>query len=258
MMTFDVASIRQTTQGTNGLGLRGRFQPFNSSHLFGENWNLRIFLVWAYDIDANKIVGLDRLPFELRNATFNVQANAGTETDEKMTKLTKEQLKSEQMHMIQILLLERFHLKSHWENRNSRTYDLIVSKAGKLQSTGAKPSSTETARFGDHTVPRLYEWGDSKQTEFIAHGATTVDIADELSGHLGTVVHDKTELTGNYDFDFIYAANQTRGSDREIDENNPWPPLEIALHDKLGLRLVPSRGTVAFLVIDHAEMPSEN
>ena len=257
-MTFDVASIRQSSAEPGGPGVRGNFEPFESSHFIGKNWDLKDFLVWAYDIDIHRLIGFDRLPFELQHATFNVQAKSDLATDRRLAKLPKEQRKLEQMHMIQALLAERFSLKAHWVDRDTRVFDLVIARPGKLRTTGAAPGTHEAARFGNHEVPRLYQWGDNVRTEFIAHGARTVDIAEELSAHLGTLVRDKTGLIGGYDFDFPFAAFQTRGSDRAIDETNPWPPLEIAIRDELGLKLVSSRGPVPFLVIDSARMPSEN
>jgi uncharacterized protein (TIGR03435 family) len=215
-------------------------------------------LVWAYDIDDHKLIGLDRLPFAIQHAAFHVQAKADAATDVKLAALPKDRRKLEQMHMLQNLLAERFHLKAHWEIRNTRTYDLVVSKPGKLKTTGASFSANDVTRFGDRTVPRLYEWGDSNRTEMIAHGATTSDIAEELSAHLSTLVLDKTGLTGEFDFDIAFAAGQIRAADQAIDETNPQSPLEVAIRNELGLKLVPSRGPVSFLVIDHAEMPTAN
>jgi uncharacterized protein (TIGR03435 family) len=257
-LAFDVASIRQASPETTSSQPRGSFESFNSSHLNGENWSLRIFLVWAYDIDDHKIVGLDRLPFEVQHAAFHVQAKADAATDAKLAALPNAERKLEQMHMLQALLAERFNLKAHWEVRESRTYDLVISKPGKIRATGVVPGANDIARFGDRGVPRLYEWGDSNRMEMIAHGATTGDIAEELSAHLSTLVRDKTGLTGKFDFNIAFASDQIRASDQAIDETNPQSPLEVAIRNELGLKLVPSRGPVSFLVIDHAEMPNAN
>ena len=67
---------------------------------------------------------------------------------------------------------------------------------------------------------------------------------------------DKTGLTGKYDFDL--KTYQTRSSERKDSETNPWPPLEDAIQDQLGLKLVSAKGPVPVLVIDHVEKPGEN
>jgi uncharacterized protein (TIGR03435 family) len=257
-LTFEVASIRQTNPDVeNGFIVRGEFSPVDSSHLSLENnsfWNL---VLWAYPIEGHRVVGLDHLPTELQHATFNVQARADEATDERLAKLSKEQRVLEQQHMMQVLLRERFNLKMHWVDRDSATYDLVVAKRGRLRATGAPPTADEVRRFGNREVPPIYQQGDSRRGfEYIAHQATSADIAEMLSGQFGVPVRDKTGLTGKYDFDL--KTYQVKSSDRGIDETNPWPPLETAIYDQLGLKLVQSHGPITFLIVDHAEMPSVN
>jgi uncharacterized protein (TIGR03435 family) len=258
-MTFDVASIRQSNPDLTGGFFRvgGDFSPANSSHLSLENVDLWYVLEMAYPIDGHRIVGLRRLPILLQHATFNMKARAGEAMDEKLASLPKEQRVLEQQHMIQVLLTERFNIKVHLETRDSATYDLVVAKKGKLRTTGEPPTADEVAGFGDSGVPAIDQEGDTRSGfQFIAHGASTSDIVEILSGQLGVPVNDKTGLTGHYYFDL--KTYQTKMSDRAIDETNPWPPLETAIQDQLGLKLVPSHGPVVFLVIDHAEMPTAN
>jgi uncharacterized protein (TIGR03435 family) len=111
--------------------------------------------------------------------------------------------------------------------------------------------------FGGHGVPPIYQKGDSRYGfEYVAHGATITDLGEVLTTQFGAPVNDLTGLSGKYDFDL--KTYQTRDSDRQMDEPNPWAPLETAIRDQLGLKLVRSHGPVKFLVIDHAEMPSPN
>ena len=77
-----------------------------------------------------------------------------------------------------------------------------------------------------------------------------------LADQFGHPVNDKTNLTGKYDFDL--KTYQVRADDRKDDETNPWPPLETAIQDQLGLKLVHSHGPTRVLVIDHIEKPSPN
>ena len=92
---------------------------------------------------------------------------------------------------MQVLLAERFKLKVHWETRDGKTYDLVVAKAGRLRSTGAGPSAEELKNWGDHPPP-LYQKGSSMRGfEYVAHGATTGEIAKMLEMHFGAPVSDK-------------------------------------------------------------------
>ena len=255
-MTFDVASVRESKPDVQrGFSVGGGFMPRDTSHVRLMNNRILDLLMWAYPVKSHQIKGIPR---ELEWTMFNVEAKSDSATDERLTKLTKEQVHLEQEHMFQVLLAERFKLKVHWEERNDATYDLVVVKAGKLKSTGAPPSAEELKNLGNRPIPPLYQHGDSRQGffEYTAHGATTTDIAWMLSEQFGRPVTDKTGLTGKYDFNL--KTYQVRSSDRKDDETNPWPPLETAIQDQLGLKLVPLHRPVRMLIVDHVERPSEN
>jgi uncharacterized protein (TIGR03435 family) len=256
-MTFDVASVRESKPDMErGFTVGGSFTP-HTCYLRLENNSLMNLVMWAYPVDAYQIDGLQKLPREMQMATFNVEAKSDAAADERLAGLSKEQQRLEQEHMVQAMLAERFKLKTHWETRDAKTYDLVVAKSGRLQSTGAPPSAEELKNWGDHPVPPLYQRGSSMRGfEYIGHGATTADIAEMLAEQFGHPVTDKTGLTGKYDFDL--KSYEIRARDRKDDETNPWPPLDEAIEGQLGLNLVVSHGPVRFLVIDHMEMPSEN
>lgn len=257
-LTFDVASIRETKPDRDaGYRVGGRFTPFNSSNLNLENNSFSNLLQRAYPGEDHKMDGFEKLPSDLRFATFDVRAKGDEATDQRLAKLPLPEVQLEQEHMVQVLLAERFHLKVHWETRESSTYDLVVIKRNRLQTAAVPLSAEEVKAWEGRTMPPLYQRGDSRLGfQYIAHGATSADIAQMLAGQFGAPVNDKTGLTGKYYFDL--KTYQTRESDRKDGETNPWPPLETAIQDQLGLKLVQSRGPVRFLVIDHAEMPSAN
>jgi uncharacterized protein (TIGR03435 family) len=256
-MTFDVASVRETQGGDYKFW---NFSPPNSSHLMLINNTLLWLVAQAYGVqDSYRVEGVPR---ELESATFNVEAKSDSATDERLAKLTKEQVRLEQRHMLQTLLAERFKLKAHWETRNGDAYDLVVAKAGKLKSTGAAPSAEELKYLSGRSTPRLYQapidftvgkyFGFGSM--YIGHEATIADIAHLLNGMFKRPVVDKTGLTGKYDF--TIKTYRVRLSEQEMDD--PFPPVEKAIQDELGLKLVPSQGMDKKLIIDHIEKPSEN
>jgi uncharacterized protein (TIGR03435 family) len=84
-------------------------------------------------------------------------------------------------------------------------------------------------------------------------------LATALTAQFGRPVHDKTGLTGKYDF--LLRHYQIRESDRDNETNtdpNLPPSLESAVQDQLGLKLEPAKGPVTNLVIDHLEKPTDN
>jgi uncharacterized protein (TIGR03435 family) len=256
-ITFDVASVRQSkVDPERGITVSGGFTPQNSSHLRLTNFDIHNLLSVAYGVDWNAVEGI---PKELADfyVVFNVEAESDEAADRKLAALPKDELRLEQQHMMQALLADRFALKAHWETRQGETCDLIVSKRGKLVSTGAPPSASELKAFGNRPIPSLYQMGGSNRGfEFIAHGATIDELAETLTGQFGLPVRNKTGLTGKYDFDLKYY--QIREQDRRENETNPWSPLDFAIQDQLGLKVVPSTGSIRILVIDHIERPSAN
>jgi Protein of unknown function (DUF3738) len=85
---------------------------------------------------------------------------------------------------------------------------------------------------------------------------STSDMASHRSPELGSVVVDKTGLTGNYDFSLNWksegSANfNTPASDASVSS------LLTALLEQLGSKPETVEGPMQVLVIDHAERPAE-
>ncbi len=76
-------------------------------------------------------------------------------------------------------------------------------------------------------------------------------------------MYDKTGLTGKYDFTLKYSRDNLSAAPPGPDgvaapPLGAAPPLAKALEEQLGLKLVPARGNVDVIVIDHVERPSGN
>lgn len=251
-LTFDVASIHESP-AADSYDVGGGFAPHSSSFRV-TNLNTMNLVAMAYGVRWDQISGMPDA-----RAMFNIQAKSDSAADEHLAKLSKDQEKLEQQHMLQMLLADRFKLKVHWETREGPAYDLLVSKNGPKLSVakGEPPSAEEIKAWGDKPVPPLYQRGDSRiGFDFVAHECSMEDIVQMLAGQFGHPVFDKTGLTGKYDFILRYHGTQV--SDRSADDMDPVPTLDIAIQDQLGLKLKPTKGTVPILVIDHIEKPSDN
>jgi uncharacterized protein (TIGR03435 family) len=202
-----------------------------------------------------RVVGL---PGTLHSVVFNIQAKSAGATDEKISHLTDEEAKLEQQHMLQALLAERFKLKAHWETKEGDVYNLVVRNDSKLRESNGGPPSAEVRKiFGDRPVPALYQSGNSHDGFVVnCRGCTIAMIVRMLAGPFGRPVVDKTGLSGKYDFTVHYLG--TMESLREPSDINPLPPLYTAIQEQLGLKLESAKGPISILVIDHAEMPSQN
>jgi uncharacterized protein (TIGR03435 family) len=251
-----VASVRESKDIDvhSGFTVSGEFVAHTTT-LRATNWDIENLIGYAYDVDLHQIVGAPKWPWP---TVFVIEAKGSSEDDAKMATLTQEQQWAEQQHMLQLLLEERFKLKTHWETKEGNVYNLVVIRGGpKLSTTGtAPPSADELKNFGDHPAQPIYQRNDAQGYDFIAHGCSMDLLAQTLTSQFGRPVIDKTGLTGNYDFVLKYKGRWDR--DRPADDLDPMPPMDRALQEELGLKVEAAKGPVKVLVIDHVEKPSDN
>ena len=93
-----------------------------------------------------------------------------------------------------------------------------------------------------------------------ALGLGMSDLADTvLSRYVGRTVVDRTGLAGPMDWALEWTPDQllpSVGGETRIDPNGP--SLFAAIQEQLGLRLESARGPVSVLIIERAELPTEN
>ena len=141
-MTFDVASVRENknVDANAGITMSGQFVP-HATTLRVINWRIESLISYAYRVDESQIVGAPKWPWP---TVFVIEAKGDSEADAKLAALTKEQQSAEQQHMLQVLLEERFKLKTHWETKEGDLYNLVVAKGGpKLRAEGSMPPSAD-------------------------------------------------------------------------------------------------------------------
>jgi uncharacterized protein (TIGR03435 family) len=226
---YDIVSIKRNASGEGNFGMR-----FGDDGLNATNISLRSLIQFAYDIKPDFIAGLSG---PVDSARFDVKAKAVPQ-DGSSPKLTYDQI----VAMVIPLLADRFHLKAHLESPIKPDYDLVVAKGGskiKLSQDEIKESNWSNSFEGANKV-------------LTSKGARMPDLADALSNQVGRKVIDKTGLTGHTDItlkwsDEVAAAPGATNVD-----------IFTAIEEQLGLKLQPSKGPVDILVIEHAEMPSEN
>ena len=255
-MTFDVASVRENknVDVNTGFGMSGGFAPGTTTVRL-INWDVENLISYAYGLERYQIVNAPHWPFP---TVFVIEAKGDSDADAKLATLTPKQQNSEQEHMLQILLQDRFKLKTHWETREGDVYSLVVAKGGpKLSAAGSTQRSAEEAKmFGNQSPPPIYQKNDEQGYDFIAHGCSMEELAEILAGQFGRPVMDRTELTGKYDFVLKYKGRWDR--DRDASDLDPMPPMDRALQEELGLKVDSAKGPVKMLIIDHIEKPTEN
>jgi uncharacterized protein (TIGR03435 family) len=149
------------------------------------------------------------------------------------------------MAMLQRLLEDRFQLKVHYEQRTMPLYEMTVAKGG-VRMKVAHPADPEHGSFG---------FIDGKQWGLKAENVPMAFIPVIFAMELERPVEDKTSTDANFDFELQYArtgASESKSADESA------PSLFTAVQEQLGLKLQPGKGPVWVIVVDHAEMPSEN
>jgi uncharacterized protein (TIGR03435 family) len=219
-LSFEVASIHPNRSGSTdsivNLPSTGRLEVTNAT--------IKTLVQNAWGIQPLQITGgpawVDTTRFDIKART----ARAITPQEEPM--------------VLQNLLVDRFHLKTHWTTLEAPVYDLVPDKGGPkfTQNTGPA-SSTQTSR-GPEGV------------HLQAKKMPVAYLARMLGKQVGRVVEDKTQLSGYYDFDLIWDPQQTQES--------AAPSIFTALQTQLGLKLRSSRDNVPAIVIDQVEQPDAN
>jgi bla regulator protein BlaR1 len=205
-------------------------------------------------LNANddQIIGV---PSWVKTERYDVTAKVNESDVPKLAKLSR----IEKNEMMMSVLANRFNFTFHWETRELPVYDLVVAKGGsKLRE--AKPGDTYPDGPKD-------DQGQSS-AGMIRVGLGTVDaqaipitsLLEILSSLAGRTVVDKTGLAAKYDIKLRWLPEGSRanpdgggGAAGESDVD-----FFTAIPEQLGLRLVPTRGSVRVLVVDHVDKPSPN
>jgi uncharacterized protein (TIGR03435 family) len=157
---------------------------------------------------------------------------------------------------MQSLLADRFKLKPHFETREMPTYDLTVAKDGpKLPPPNDTPSP-------DKLTAANMSGGMVVLKDGIRVRNMTLDQMLQAPWY-GLATHpivNKTGLTGTYNLTLHYIPDvpPPPGAEHPTAPDDSGPSIFTVLEEQLGLKLVPSKGSVEVIVIDSIERPSEN
>ena len=147
--------------------------------------------------------------------------------------------------MMQQLLSERFHLRTHAGKRELSGYGLFLAKSGSKLQTVAPESVAQGQKAGEPSRNFVYPGrvqGRGVDPSVIALLFSTVE-------HVPVVDH--TGLSGTFNVDLSYAPENSTDSD--------LPSFFTAVEEELGLKLKPEKVMVDTLVIDHVDdMPTPN
>jgi len=197
-----------------------------------ELWQL---VYGAFDVRLDDQV--KGLPGWAHSDQFDIQAKMGEEAFAALQKLPPKDQAQERQELMRALLSDRFKLRLHHETKERPIYELVKAQGGcKLKES--PPGEPQRMMAGRGRV--------------ITHATPLISLVANLPDATGRLVVDETGLTGNYDITLKWTPDDQRGAD------DAGPSIFTALEEQLGLKLVPARGPVNTLVIDHVERPSPN
>jgi uncharacterized protein (TIGR03435 family) len=151
--------------------------------------------------------------------------------------------------MLQRLLVERFQMKLHWENRETSVYSMtLAGKGARLKE--AKDGTKPNVRF--------------EPSGFAATGKSLNDLAGILTLLTGVPVVDMTGLRGLYDFQLEWRdrgepIDRTSNIHPALGPDPSGPSAVLSSLKNIGLKAVAQKASLRFLIIDHAEKtPTDN
>jgi uncharacterized protein (TIGR03435 family) len=219
--------------------------PFDG-HFKASNVNLIALIHWAFAMPDTRILGA---PGWASTTWFNITAEADSNVDQQMHALTPEAGGLKKRKMVEALLADRFGLVTHFETKELPIYTLVTEKGG--PKFGVIQSSGTTVNSGNGHIE--------------VQGSNSVALlAEELAKIVGREIVDKTGVEGRYNLRLKWTPDDGAGPRQGATEGGitapdlSGPSIFTALKEQLGLKLMPQKGPVQVLVVDHVEMPSEN
>lgn len=245
-LEFEVASVKPAAPYEPGRGwsmARGGPGSNDPTRITYTNLSLHNLLMNAYEMRPYQVLG----PVWMTSQNYDVIAKVPEGT-------TKEQARV----MMQNLLIERFKLVLHKEQKETPVFELVVAKNGpKLKEFVPDPNTPGGGRGGMRVSFR------SSMHTVEGKGLSMSQLVAAI-GQGGRPVIDKTGLTGYYDIHFEYAPDPGAGPVMVNGTPAPpaepgAPPLANALQQQLGLKLESARARIEYLVIEKADKtPVEN
>jgi uncharacterized protein (TIGR03435 family) len=262
---FDVVSIRQNTSGAVEGGLR--INP--GGQMQWTNTTLKSLIGTAFQrfaFDMRETIGG---PPWIDQARFDVIVQTGSGAP----RVDADGFPSETFAMIRAMLAERFRLVTHNEQRETPIYRLVAARQGSSLGPGLRRvnvdcSTAMTTQAAGKGLPQRD--GRGPDCTFggppgSLHGnAVTLDmIARVIGRQLNRHTVNATGIDGYFDLDLTFSPELVqslpgRAPGDPLPAPTDAPSIFTAVQEQLGLRLEAARGRVDVLVVDRAEMPTDN
>jgi uncharacterized protein (TIGR03435 family) len=221
---FDVISIKPDRDGR---GLDAGTQP--GGRYTARNVSAQFLMMQAFGVKAYQILDA---PKWLSDEHYDIAAKL-----DNPNQLSQEQLDP----LLQSMLVDRFKLKFHTEQREFPAYSLVLGKGG--------------AKFpADNNIlipSSLRVSSNNGRASMTGKKMSMTDLAKHLGDMAGRTVLDNTGLKGNFDFKLDWATSEAA--------NDALPSIFTAVQEQLGLKFNPvKKAPVLVVVIESIEKASGN
>ncbi len=225
---FEVASIKLNTS----VGQVGYSKPTPDGIMI-ENLSIPSCVAWAWNLPLYRISESTEA-----SARYDIVAKGSGPTPVDQIRL-----------MLQTLLEERFHLRTHFETKDMPVYALVLAKGG--------PKQLHDPETGHGVGVELGSRDAAGQKHWVFHKAPLSILAGLFSAAaLGRPILDMTGLKGGFDFGFVEPA--WAPSDGPLVEHilgDVFPEMQR----QLGIRVEARTAPTEILIIDKVDRtPTEN
>jgi uncharacterized protein (TIGR03435 family) len=224
---FDVASIKEN----KSLDAGGTMRLMPGGGITAQHLPARSFITIAYSLQPYQLVGA---PDWTRETYYDITAKPAGST-------TREQ----NFAMLQALLVDRFKLAFHRENRQLDGFALVRMRRDRL-GPDLRPSTVDCEKVFA-TTPRCRGGGITANT-MKGVGVPIWSVLQVVISQVGAPVSDETQLTGTFDLDLRWS--------NEVAPQDDLRSIFTALQEQLGLKLERRRVTEEVFVVDRIERPT--
>lgn len=223
---FEVAAVRPSDPTADGTSV-----DFTGQRFIIRNMDLMHMIQFAYGLHKAQLVNAPEWVTE----RFDVNGVPDIPGMPSMPQMQS---------MVQQLLVERFGLKFHREQKELSIYGFSMAKGG-----------TKLAASHDAKVegPTMHIDGGAHRMNGSFANVSMEDLALSLQGMADRPVVNQTGLAGTFNFALTW------NPDLSFDgESSDVPALFTAMREQLGLKMEAKKGLVNVLVVDRLTKPSEN
>ena len=238
---FEVATVKPNQSGSP----EQQLGPPGHGSITIINLPLRGIIVQSFRTQRNMVFGI---PVWAESERYDVVGKGPDPND----------TNPEVWEMMRSLLIERFHLKYHTENREMPVFALTVEPHGHKLTLGDKGRCAEEIKAGKNCGDILVPpFGSAMYNMPIGALITSIGV------RAGRPIIDKTGLTGRYDVNITWLPDGVKLEDLDLQNIVPeYRPQDVSIFEALekqaGLKFEPERAAMPVLVIDGVSQPDPN